>query len=297
MGWKDTIKDENLKSWKDTIVESAPEMSTAESLGRGALQSASLGFADEGSGLVDAILSKTGTLLTGGAPNPYADQPITEVYRSGRDEERQANSEASQNPAYLAGGVAGSLATAPGATGIKALAGLGALSGLGGSEESNVGGMAADTAKGGAMGLLSGLLAKGANKVLTPVAKPAKPAWDFPIRNRAGEAVKREAITSASSKIKIPESIKELASGPVATVAGVATGGMSLPVTEAIRTGAAEKGINATVDATTAILNKTANSKFAPILKKASEGGARAVAVTHFMLSSSNPEYQEETKD
>lgn len=97
-----------------------------ESFGRGAAQGATLGYADELTGALEALKDK----VTG------SDGNLTDLYRQHRDESR-ANYEAAHeaNPwtyraGELGGGVA-SLAITPEISGIKGMAALGAVSGLG----------------------------------------------------------------------------------------------------------------------------------------------------------------------
>lgn len=284
-----------------------PEISQLQSAGKGAIQGATAGFGDEIAGGIDALLSKTGTLFTGDAPNPYADQPIADVYKSGRNEVRQDNAQASEvNPLSYLGGMIGGGAALPGTGSLKGMTALGGASGLGLSNQEDIAGMAGDTAKGAGIGLLGGLLTRGTKTLpqAAPAAKGPNAGWDFPVRNDLGEAVKsslpslsNQAPAAVKSNFMLPQFIKDAASGPAATVAGVMSGGKSIPVTEAIRSGIVEKGINGAIDASKAIVNKTANSRFAPLIQKAAQSGGNQLAVQHFLLGNKDAEYQDITKD
>jgi len=126
-----------------------PEPSTLSALGRGALQGASFGFADEIAGLIGKLQGKD--------------------YATERDAVREANAAAQRaHPlAYGGGEIGAGLATAvvPGlgvAKGASALkvglqgAGLGALSAAGSSEATDASGIARDVGEGAAVGGVGG---------------------------------------------------------------------------------------------------------------------------------------------
>jgi hypothetical protein len=135
-----------------------PQVSKLESLGRGVLQGATLGFADE----------IWAALKAGGVSG--------KTYEMERDRTRRENQAAQDaNPgSYIAGEVGGGIASAfvpglgvakgAGAVGnaVKA-AGLGAVSGVGSSEAGDLGGVAKDAAVGGIAG---GVLGYGAAKLV-----------------------------------------------------------------------------------------------------------------------------------
>lgn len=186
MSWKDTIspikQDEAPKtsSWRDSIssvdAPETPKYTALESAGMGAVQGSTLGFADEIQGGVDALLSKTGGLFVPeGGQNPYADKPMSEVYKQGRNDSRSEFKQAeAENPkSFFGGALAGGVAI-PGGS-LKTLAAQGAAAGLGASEKESLGGQAFDTALGGALGAAGAkageLIGKGID-----VAKNSKPA-------------------------------------------------------------------------------------------------------------------------
>jgi hypothetical protein len=138
-------------NWDDDPTKGAPKekrMSMPESFARGARDSVSFGFDDEIGGAIAEIV------------------PGGKGYKETRDEIRGLKKKAYDDNklSYAGGALAGGLvvpglgaAKGVGALGklgsaVKSGAAYGAVSGLGGSEAEDVGGMAADTAKGGLMG-------------------------------------------------------------------------------------------------------------------------------------------------
>lgn len=158
-----------------------------ESVGRGLLQGATLGFSDEIGGAIGSL---------------FSDKSYSQV----RDEIRANDNAAKEAHPFLygAGEVGGGIASTliPGLGAAKAGAGLartaltlggqGALAGLGGSEATDVGGMAKDAAIGGVLGAGIGAAAHGAGKLLA--GAPAKA-----IEDRAANVVQGEGIGGAAS--------------------------------------------------------------------------------------------------
>jgi hypothetical protein len=151
--WMDNPPSENeLRGYDDL----GPERTGAlESGVRGAAQGVSLGFADEITGAGEALLDK----IKG------EDAPLSDLYAKRRDESRANYHKAEEdNPlAYGAGQVGGGAATmfVPGlgaAKGVKGLATLGGLAGLGSSEADSAAGMVMDTAKGAGLGAATGMI-------------------------------------------------------------------------------------------------------------------------------------------
>lgn len=141
-----------------------PDVSHLESLGRGAAQGASLGFADELAGVGSAIGDWLGRKVGGGIETG---QSMGDVYREGRDESRAAYKAAQTAHPYVYGGgeIGGAIASGliPGAgagklglTGAKAAAGLGALEGavqsVGASEAEGAKELLGDAVRGGVLG-------------------------------------------------------------------------------------------------------------------------------------------------
>lgn len=164
MSWKNTIQkiDSNKPSWRDSIQSLPDDVSTAESILRGAAQGASLGFADE---------------ITGGIESLLTDKS----YEQARDESRKNYKSAQDsNPiSYGAGEIGGGLATAlvPGLNTAKlgtlsarvaANASLGALAGLGTSDSQDVIDQVKDAATGAA---LAGGISLGVEKAAPFVKK------------------------------------------------------------------------------------------------------------------------------
>ena len=147
------------KGLKPPMYQSAgptSDMTKMESAARGALQGATLGFADEASGVIESIKNP----LTSG------------TYIKGRDESRKLNEMAqAQNPgSYLAGNVGGSIASgiATGGIGTATMparlgmaAGQGALAGLGGAEGS-ASNQLKETVTGAGLGLAGGAVGEAA---------------------------------------------------------------------------------------------------------------------------------------
>jgi hypothetical protein len=181
MSWKKTIQSEKKSSWKDTIQNESERTSELESTLRGAAQGASLGFADEITGGIEALkdIALTDKELS----------DLESLYEQRRNESRSAYKDAEEeNPiAYGAGQVGGSIATAfvPGLNVAKGAslmgrlgiaAAQGGLTGLGTSEADNISDLALDTAKGAGMNAaFQGI----GEKVLSPIASK--------VANKAGQ--------------------------------------------------------------------------------------------------------------
>ena len=349
MGWKDTIK---KPGWRDTITSSTKEAPTEtkpsgvdpEALARGAMQGVTLGFGDEIGGAIDVLLSKTGTLLTPEAsPNPYEGQSVKDVYKSGREEEREANVAAKERSpiqygaGQLGGAVVGGI---PLGGGIASLAGQGAAAGLGGSESEDTGQQAKDTLFGLGLGALGGAAAKTAGyvggKALdalstgTPVATTATKAVQFATR-LPDEAVPSSVTLPSKpadwffktrggpekvyASATLPEIAKKAGSGvedsldlAVASFSNLQT----LPAQIARRimqseTGQklAQKGLHmagpslqkadVAVNAGATLFKDTV-SKLSPKFQQALSKGGKQAAISHFLLSTQNKEYQNELK-
>jgi hypothetical protein len=187
----------NVPKFEDTkeLPASDSKYSELESAGRGAMQGASLGFADEATGAVKAGIGA----LQGEKPS------LKELYQQYRDIERKKNEDAqAQNPkSYMAGNIGGGVATtlipglniAKGATlanaAIKAGA-IGAATGLGSSDadltKGDVGGAAIDTAVGGALGAGAGAIGQKIGQALTPEATQARASMQA-IKALGGKAI------------------------------------------------------------------------------------------------------------
>ncbi len=129
----------------------AGEPSTTEALVRGGIQGATLGFSDEIKGAAGGLFEKY---------IKHNPQALAELYRQLRDEERAKNAAAEQahplayGGASLAGGAGAALAT--GGASLGGAAAFGAANALGESNaditKGDLGGAAADTATGAAIG-------------------------------------------------------------------------------------------------------------------------------------------------
>lgn len=161
-------------NWRERAIANTPDVPVLESAIRGGIQGATLGFSDEIQGALEGAYDYAKENIVGDGIS------LEDAYIQARNEARDANKMAqAANPGtYLAGDVVGSGATmfipglniAKGAS-LAARAGKaalgGAASGLGLSDEMTAGGLAKDTAIGGALG--AGFQGLG-DKVLGPAA-------------------------------------------------------------------------------------------------------------------------------
>lgn len=164
------LSDDGLRA----LHEQSKPVSQMESLGRGALQGASLGYSDEAVGGGEAMLDK----LMG------SHEKLLDLYRQHRDESRANNEKAQRdNPkTYLAGNVAGgigsALATGGAGAGIMGGAAIGAAAGLGNSNadltKGEVGQAAIDTGVGGVIGGALGGASKGLSALRNTGAQTAE---------------------------------------------------------------------------------------------------------------------------
>jgi hypothetical protein len=171
-----------VDAFKNRGAPKADVITKSDSALRGAAQGASLGFADEATGAVEAA----GKTLFG--DEKMADLPAN--YAKHRDESR-ANYKAAEeaNPwsyrgGELGGGLASGIATGGLGAGIKGAAALGAVSGLG-AGEGDLSDQALSTAKGAGIGAVAGAVGKGIGKVLDGSAGDAARAF----RRGASDAV------------------------------------------------------------------------------------------------------------
>jgi hypothetical protein len=149
------VKEDNADPFAEFVVKEEP--SKTESVIRGGLQGATLGYSDE-------IVAG----LAGGLPALLKGENVKEAYSKRLEQDRAENKAAEKaNPkSYLAGEIGGGVASsfvpglgvAKGAAGVAKLAGLGAAAGAGYSEAKDVGGLVKDAAVGG---LAAGAAAKG----------------------------------------------------------------------------------------------------------------------------------------
>lgn len=219
MSWRKTIQPEAKSSWRDSIQEDSEDLPTKvaptelESFGRGAVQTASMGFRDEAAGALESpmgALKKTANLF--GAD--FSDEDVAR-YEAEVEESRRLDREAeAANPkSYLGGQVVGGVASAaiPGG-GLTRLAAEGAALGIGSSEADNAGGIARDAAIGGATGYGIGkvgqaaapYLQKGAQKVgqfLGKAADPLKAVAETQSAKAQGVGVKEFKDIDAARRI------------------------------------------------------------------------------------------------
>lgn len=232
--WEELPLNEEQDDWEEISSERQPssdesDISRLESGVRGAAQGASLGFADEITGGLEAA----GDVAFG--PAQLSD--LVEQYRMRRDESRQAYEAAQEaNPGtYLAGEIGGGIAGAviPGMAaargvqgaataakvlapaGIKGAAALGGAYGLGSTEadltEGELGDAAIDTAAGALFGGVTGAVAKGVGWGVGKL-KDTKPFTSFKnakeigkegvdIITESGKKAATEQVDDAAKKI------------------------------------------------------------------------------------------------
>lgn len=178
--------------------------SSLEALGRGALQGATLGFSDEATGGIEALLDKI--------RGKNADKSLGELYQQHRDESRAANkaAEKAHGGFYTAGNLAGGLAPllipGVGEGGLAAqaakLGGLSAVQGVGESKSSNPEDMVKDAILSGAVGAAGGAVGHGLGKLVGRGAEAlGNKAGE--VENRlaeaAGDKARQDAIARAES--------------------------------------------------------------------------------------------------
>jgi len=170
----------NSVDWSEfETVGMVPKVSQGESLARGIAQGASLGFADEVSGAVEALWNKAN-----GDPTQFG-----KLYETYRDQSRENFKKAEdENPkTYLAGELGAGIGTAfiPGVAAAKGAsianiagraAGIGATAGAGYSKADNVADLAKDTAVGGALGGATALAAPLIGKAAAKIGEKSKGA-------------------------------------------------------------------------------------------------------------------------
>lgn len=302
MGWKDTVQSES--SWKSSIKDDLDDVSEIQSGARGLAQGATMGFADELAGGVEALWNKAQ-----GDPTAFG-----ELYKKHRDESRQNFKTAEEaNPiSYGAGQIGGAAATAlvPGLGGatLGKLAAQGAIQGLGSSEadltEGDVTGAARDAAIGGATGLATGGLVKGAAAGL----QKAAPA----IQNIAEEVATNPGLTKIIKATDVADQTRGLTSKilnkfagsdaldstPAKVVSGVfgrkaaysnPLSGVSQGVSDAGRV--LQKGAQLTAENLPTLLPQL--GRYGKVLQDAAARGSQSLAATDFVLQQQEPEYYE----
>lgn len=195
-----------------TPADAAPRMGSGSSAGgafiRGVAQGATADFADElGAGLQAGLQGLANALPEGslewaGIENKYQQNPL-DTYRQAREENRAqiAQDMEQHTGAALAGNIGGGLllnSVVPGAKltgtpGLLRAAGMGAAAGLGASDadltRGEVGGAAADTLKGAAMGLAGQEIGERIGGYLPKVAQ-----W---VQRKAGDFAAMRALNAA----------------------------------------------------------------------------------------------------
>jgi hypothetical protein len=189
----------------------APKITPVESAARGFGQGASLGFADEISGAVEALWNKAK-----GDPTTFG-----KLYQQFRDESR-ANFDVAQkaNPSsYTAGEVGGSIAAAAAPLGATATLGravvtgarIGGINALGQSRADNLADAVEDVAKGTVLGAAGGVLGKGIEKGVTAAKRATGKVADDAANRASDSAAKILSKESGSMPIENAGVFKEAA--------------------------------------------------------------------------------------
>lgn len=219
----------DLKKAQLTSTEAAPTPSGSDTVGAlsSVAQGLSLGAAPKIAGLVDAVLSKTGTLLTGGDSNPYSGQTLSETYSEGKQDFKDRLSNY-QNNNPVKGAALQALGSAPwtallGGPGPLSGAALGSAEGFLGSDWDSASEVAKNALGGGAIGAATSGL--GAVAAAAPVKALAigGTALHNPMGALALKAVTdmvKPAIEKVGSSAvgAIGQSVKEAAASSLATV-------------------------------------------------------------------------------
>lgn len=259
------------------------KVSQLESGVRGAAQGATLGFGDEITGAAETA----GKTLFGN--EKLRDFPAN--YAQHRDEARNANAVArTSNPfTYGAGEVAGSIPAVAIASrgGVPGLAAMGAAQGAGASEANNVTDIAGDSAKSAALSaLLAGVGAGVGKSISKGVETLSRPAV-APVAEAGGSLLDKltmPAVAGYTADMLVPGSGTMIGSG-------LAAAKMLPGAINTIRQ-KAPAVIQSIKDIPAAVIS----SKFGAVLDAAAKRGAQSLAVTNFILSTTNPEYRELSK-
>lgn len=294
------VSDDDLDKMIEARLQSADKPSELDSLGRGAAQGVSFGLRDEAAG---ALKNPVGALkeIANKFGAGYDDEDVGS-YKTERDASRRLDDQAREtNPmSFGAGQVSGSIAPTlltGGAGGVASLAAQGAVQGLGTSEAEDLGGIAKDAAIGGSIGAATGAAGKLlANTGMSNVAQ------NVAERVATNPTLSKVAALQPAQKIKsfIQEPIKKVLGEEVGNLVGNTAGRVAayktpgVNVAQGVSDAAAlvQKGAQRVADLDlTTIIPKL--GKFAPVLQNAASRGAQSMAATHYILQSSNPEYQQ----
>ena len=178
-----------MKAPPDAKQAAAPEKTTKpEAFGRHFLQGATANFSDEILGAVSSALgpaamdtprelgARWASILRGGGGGLPSDSARPTDYKGARDVYRGFNRQAmaDEPEASVAGGLTGAiLATKKLPSGYASAAGQGAVSGLGGSEQQDAEGMAADAAVGAGLGAAGQAVGSGLGRLRRAVSNRA----------------------------------------------------------------------------------------------------------------------------
>lgn len=295
-----------------------------DSAARGVIQGATMGFADEIAGGVEALWEKAK-----GDPTAFG-----ELYKAKRDESRSNFKRAEDtNPkSYMAGQAGGAISTAlipgMGQANVAKLAAQGAAMGLGSSEADLTEGEFANAAKDTLVGAGTGAVVGGAGKLLSKAGSAVGNFGKEVIEDVATAPITREAVNSAPQGAmgmaakslktvgKIGDKFDDMTSSFTKGVAGTgnevadkvvnqvakkasyAIPGVGKVVAAADAASAAPAIAQKTAYYSAQALEKIAPSmgRFAPVMMDAAQRGGTSLAATHFILQQTQPEYREMLK-
>lgn len=286
----------------ETVAPAKQKISELDSSARGAAQGLSFGLRDEAAGALQNPLGGLKEIANKFGAD-FSDEDV-DSYKKERDESRRLDLEAKEaNPisfgtGQVGGAIVPTLLTG-GAGGIGALAAQGAVQGLGTSEAEDLGGLAEDAAIGGSIGAASGVAGKLLSNTGTGIANATQ---DVVERVATNPTLSKVANLQPAQKIKsfIQEPIKKVLGDEIGDFVGKQAGRIAAYKTPGVNiaqgvsdaASLVQKGAQKVADLDlTTIIPKL--GKFAPVLQNAASRGSQSVAATHYILQSSNPEYQE----
>ncbi len=303
------LKDLKVSQQAPKSPESVP--SALEAAGRGTLQGVTAGTSDEGIGAARGLLDDLKSVFSSEAsagPKPAYDEhgritnqnELTGTYSQHRDAERTANKAAEQaHPlAYGGGQIAGGVATGllTGGAGVGRLAAEGAVHGLGASESEDVTGVAKDALLGGGAGIGGAALGKVTSKVGNAILNASTPAaTTLEVGRKVGDTIsKRMGAASGATMGGAVGGIPGAIAGGVAGEGIERYGGRVVNAVADKLTPAANMADQA-FQKVTGVARERLSPKYQKILQDAQARGGRSLAITHFLLSNEDPDYQAQT--
>ena len=282
--WED-IPSPEINDWEDV-----KPVSKLESGARGAIQGLSLGFGDEIAGAAESAAGSLGLVKD-------------KTYEQARDESRANNRSAQEaNPVtYGAGQVAGAVGEglATGGTSVGGMAALGAAQGLGSSESEDIAGMARDTAVGGAIGAVTGGVAKGIGALAPKVTTALEEVATNPMVSKVAALQPQARMSGMASDVMkkigvdVPglDQVASITGNTVGRKAAYAIPGVNLAQGVSDAAKVAQKGAQITLEKIIPQMGK-----YTKPLQDAAARSASSLAVSHHVLMQSDAEYRETYK-